>query len=192
MKVKETALSYQTHRKIYTYRDYLDLPEEGKRYEIINGELIMAPAPRIIHQEVGLRLKMRFFNFNQKKQYGKIFDSPIDVKLSETNLVQPDILYVAKERFSIIKETHINGAPDLIVEILSPSTAEYDLLDKKEIYAQFGVQEYWLVDPTKQWIEVYLNRNNRFELKQRVENQGIAESQVLPGLKVKLEEIFHS
>ncbi len=123
MKGKETALSYKTRIKVYTYQDYLDLPDDGKRYEIINGELIMNPALRIIHQEVGLRLKTQFFNFNQKKRYGKIFDSPIDVKLSETNLVQPDILYISKERFSIIIETHIDGAPDLIVEILSTSTA---------------------------------------------------------------------
>jgi Uma2 family endonuclease len=128
MKGKETALSYKTRRKVYIYQDYLDLPDDGKRYEIINGELIMTSALRIIHQEVGhqevgLRLKTQFFNFNQKKRYGKIFDSPIDVKLSETNLVQPDILYISKERFSIIIETHIDGAPDLIVEILSTSTA---------------------------------------------------------------------
>ena len=147
MKVTEAVATYKTRKKVYTYQDQLNLPDDGKRYEIINGELIITPAPRIIHQEVGLRLKILFFNFNPKKRNGKIFDWPIDVKLSEMNLVQPDILYISKERFSIVTETCIDGAPDLIVEVLSSSTAYYDLIEKKDNYARFGVKNIGLSIP---------------------------------------------
>ena len=106
------------------------------------------------------------------------------------NLVQPDILYISRERFSIVTETCIDGAPDLIVEVLSSSTAYYDLIEKKDNYARFGVKEYWIVGPKKQWMEIYLNVDDEFKLDQRLDKTDIASSQLLQGFEVKLEEIF--
>lgn len=190
MKVKEQAASYQVRTKKFTYEDYLNLPDDGKRYEVINGELITPPAPYTIHQTVSGNLEYELRTFVKKTKTGKVFYAPVDVVLSETNVIQPDILFISKERSPIITEKNINGAPDLIIEIISPTNAYYDLLEKKETYEQFGVTEYWLVDPKKQRVDMYLNQGHRFELKHRVESEGIVRSQVLPGFEVSLDTIF--
>ncbi|WP_457566616.1 Uma2 family endonuclease [Caldithrix abyssi] len=101
-----------------------------------------------------------------------IFHAPLAVDLSEKNVLQPDIIFIAKERQEIVTDKNISGAPDLVVEILSPSTAYYDLFDKKELYEQFGVKEYWIVDPMRQWIEIYNLQGNKFVLTQKLEKQG--------------------
>lgn len=190
MKVKETALSYKIHRKVYTYQDYLDLPDDGKRYEIINGELVMVAAPFTIHMRISKKIYNLLLSYSEDETKGEIFYAPIDVVLGDTNVFQPDLLFVKKENSHIITEKNIYGAPDLIIEILSPSTAYYDLVEKKESYASFGVKEYWIVDPQKQWIEIYLNVESEFKLDQRLDKAGTARSQVLQGFEVKLEEIF--
>ncbi|MCU0643579.1 MAG: Uma2 family endonuclease [bacterium] len=190
MKIKEPAASYVIHRKKYTYQDYLDLPDDGNRYELINGELVMTPAPNTIHQTVTNNFEDSLRSFLRKNKMGKMFHAPYDVVLSKKNVVQPDILYVSAERSGIITESNVAGVPDLIIEILSPGTAYYDLLEKKEIYEQFGVPEYWIVDPKKLRIDVYQNVGQRFELNQRVESEGIAKSIVIKGFEVKIENIF--
>ncbi|MFQ5824828.1 MAG: Uma2 family endonuclease [bacterium] len=190
MKVKETSLNYLTQKKIYTYQDYLNLPEDDKRYEIINGELVMVPAPSTNHQDIGLNIKYELKRFIEKYKVGKIYDAPTDVVLSETNVVQPDILFITKDHYDIITEKNITGAPDLIIEILSPSTGYYDLIEKKEIYEKFGVREYCIVDPKKQWVEIYTNKANKFALKQRLEKAGVLESWVLRGFQLGMEKIF--
>jgi Uma2 family endonuclease len=190
MKVKQRAASYITQRKKYTYQDYLDLPDDGSRYELINGELVMTPAPNTIHQTVTNNLEDSLRSFLRKNKTGKMFHAPYDVVLSKKNVLQPDILYISAERSGIITENNVAGVPDLIIEILSPGTAYYDLLEKKEIYEQFGIKEYWIVDPKKQRIDIYRNVEQRFELNQRIESAGIAKSLVIKGFEVSLENIF--
>ncbi|MFQ5770648.1 MAG: Uma2 family endonuclease, partial [bacterium] len=128
MKVKETSPSYLTHKKTYTYQDYVNLPEDGKRYEIINGDLIMTPAPFTIHQKVSANIVDKLRPFVKKNQKGEVFYAPVDVVLSETNVVQPDILFISNEHSNIITEKNISGVPDLVIEILSPTTGYYDLI----------------------------------------------------------------
>ena len=190
MKVKETAPAYHTQRKIFTYQDYLDLPEDGKRYEVINGDLIMVPGPNTDHQDVSGNLEFELRMVVKKHPIGKVFDAPYDVVLNENNVFQPDIIFVSNENSKIITEKNITGAPDLIIEILSPQTGYYDLTEKKEIYAEFGVKEYWIVDPKKKWIETHINDNNKFKLKQRSEKQGTLKSTLLEGFQIELSEIF--
>lgn len=190
MNVKETSPLYSTPKKIYTYQDYLDLPEDGKRYEVINGELIMAPAPSTGHQSVSGNLEFELRKFVEKHNVGKIFDAPIDVLLSEHNVLQPDILFIANERKHVITEKNIFGAPDLVVEIVSPSSGYYDLIEKKEIYEKFGVKEYWIVDPKKRWLEIYFNDNGKFRLAQRAEKTGTAKSTILTGFEIQLDRLF--
>ncbi len=190
MKVKETAVKYQTTKKPFTYQDYLQLPNDGKRYEIINGELIMAPSPLTKHQQISGELFLKLGNFVKERKLGVILHAPLDVVLSEQNVLQPDIIFITKERQEIITEKNISGAPDLVIEILSPSTAYYDLFDKKELYEQFRVKEYWIVDPMRHWIEVYNQQVNKFVLTQKLEKKGRLESAVLKGLALKMEELF--
>ena len=190
MKVKETAAAYRTQKKIYTYQDYLNLPNDRNRYEIINGELIMTPAPKIIHQDISRNIEIELALFVQKHKLGKVYDAPCDIVLSNENVVQPDILFISKENMDIITEDNIQGAPDIVVEILSPSTGYYDLVAKKEIYETFGVKEYWIVDPKMQWVEIYIIKENRFNLYQRIEKTGKIQSQLLKGFELDLEIIF--
>ena len=190
MKAKEPALAYLVKTKKYTYEDYLNLPDDGKRYEVINGELVMVAAPNTFHQVVSGNLEYLLKSFLQKNKIGKIFHAPIDVFLENITVVQPDIFFITNGRSDIITEKNIHGAPDLIIEILSPGTAYYDLIGKKEIYEKFAVKEYWIVDPIKQRIEIFENKNNEFELAQKLELGGIARSSVVKGFEASLKDIF--
>jgi Uma2 family endonuclease len=190
MKVKEQTASYLIKSKKFTYQDYLDLPNDGKRYEVINGELIMAPAPNTIHQTISNNLEDELRSFLKKQKLGKMFHAPYDVVFSETDVVQPDILVILNERSSNITENYLDGAPDLIIEILSPKTAHYDLLEKKELYERSGVKEYWIVDPRRFRVMIYVNQGNRFELNQRQETKGMVKSLILTDFELSLENIF--
>jgi len=150
----------------------------------------MTPAPNTIHQNIIVKMVYEIERFLQQHKIGKIFCAPTDVKFSETNVLQPDIVFISRERAGIITENNIDGAPDLIIEILSPGTAYYDLIEKKEIYERFGVKEYWIVDPKKERVEIFLNVNSGFELKQKIMSKGLAKSFVMKGFEVSLAEIF--
>lgn len=150
----------------------------------------MSPAPIPLHQQVSGELELQLRVYVKQHQSGKIFDAPIDVVFDDENIVQPDILFISGKNEKIITEKNIQGAPDLIVEILSPSTAYNDLVNKKELYARFGVQEYWIVDPLKQWVEIYTLKEKEYTLYQRASGAGTVASPVLQGLKIQLEEIF--
>jgi Uma2 family endonuclease len=122
---------------------------EGTRCELIEGIIYMSPAPTIDHQSVIVTLTGSLFNFAKKTKSGKVFTGPIDVYFdSERDAFQPDLIFITNSRSSIIKEDGIYGAPDLVVEILSPGTKNFDLTKKKKIYEKSGVKEYWVVDPT--------------------------------------------
>ncbi len=137
----------------FDYNDYLQLPED-KRYEILEGELYVVPAPNTRHQRISLRIQTALVRQLVEKDLGELLSAPYDVVLSEENVVQPDILFVRKARLSLIGEQNLPAAPDLIVEILSPGTRKKDLAIKRKIYARFGVQEYWIVDPEANRLEV--------------------------------------
>lgn len=128
--------------------------------------------------------------FVKKHQIGKVYDAPYDVVLGENNVFFPDIMFVSNENSKIITEKNITGAPDLIIEILSPATGYYDLTEKKEIYAEFGVKEYWIVDPKKQWVEFYSNESKKFKSIQRLEKSRILKSHTLSRFEIRMEKIF--
>ncbi|HEY3368639.1 MAG TPA: Uma2 family endonuclease [Symbiobacteriaceae bacterium] len=138
----------------FTYEDYKQLPED-KRVELIEGELLMTPAPTTRHQAILGELFGQIRMFARHRRLGQVFMAPVDVILSEENVVQPDLVFVSRERRHIVDpDGGINGAPDLAVEILSPRTAGRDRLFKRKLYAMFGVREYWIVDPVTRAIEV--------------------------------------
>ena len=128
-----------------TYEDYASLPDD-ERCELIDGELIPMPSPKEIHQKI-LKLMTRRFFAVEALGLGIFYFAPFDVILSRFNVVQPDLIFVSSARAHIITEDNIRGAPDLVVEILSPSTAGYDRTTKRNLYARHRVGEYWLIDP---------------------------------------------
>ncbi len=121
---------------------------------------------------------------------GEVLYAPVDVVINETNVFQPDILFVSNENSKIITQKNVTGPPDLVIEILSPSTGYYDLTEKKEIYAEFGVKEYWIVDPKKKWVEIYINETRKFKSEQRLEKSGILKSLTLSRFEIRMEKIF--
>ena len=190
MQVRESSLAYQKKNKIYTYQDYLELPDDRNRYEILQGELIMSPAPVTIHQKISMILINFLFNYTSKKHMGSVFHAPYDVILSDINILQPDVIFVSNANKKIITEKNIQGAPDLVIEILSLATAYHDLIEKKEIYQSAGVKEYWIVDPKMQWIEVYVLEEGKYHLFQRAEKSGTVQSKILAGFEIPLAKIF--
>lgn len=178
-----------TTEKIYTYEDYRKLPE-GAPYQLIGGMLIMTPSPSTYHQIISMKLEVKLAVFVMEKDLGLVLYAPIDVYLNETNTYQPDILFIAKDRQSIIGPDKINGAPDLVIEILSPSTAYYDLRKKFKVYEKSGVKEYWIIDPEEQSVEVFTLQEGKFMIGQKAEKQGHIQSAIVEGFNVPIETIF--
>lgn len=176
-------------KEIYTYEDYALLPE-GAPYQLIGGKFVMTPAPSTYHQSISMRLELKLATFVLEKDLGMVYDAPIDVYLGEKDTYQPDIIFIAKDRLHIIEPEKIKGAPDLVIEILSPSTAYYDLKVKFKVYAKQRVKEYWIVDPNDQSIEVYQGEEGNFKQLQRIEKEGKVESKVLSGFEVDMNDIF--
>jgi Uma2 family endonuclease len=138
----------------WTYADYAALPDDGNRYEIIAGVLYMTPAPGTGHQSVSARLVTFLVTHVEFAGLGRVFAAPVDVELAPDTVVQPDIVVILSANLDRITPSRIIGAPDLVVEILSPGTAGYDRREKQDAYARAGVGEYWIVDPGAQTVEL--------------------------------------
>ena len=144
----------QETRVKLTYDDYAKTPED-ERWELLDGELIMAAAPNMKHQSIQFKVGLQVGTFVEDGDLGWVFNPPTDVMLSDNDVVQPDLIFVSNEREHIITDANIQGAPDLVVEILSPSSASRDWRDKLDLYARHGVAEYWLVDPVAEIVWVF-------------------------------------
>ena len=176
----------------WTYADCARLPDDGMRYEVIRGELFMSPDPRPLHQVVITLISYFLVGFLRVNRLGKTFVSPIDVVLPQQlgDPVQPDIVFIANERLSIVGKLNIQGAPDLVMEVLSPSNPEYDRTLKYEIYAEAGVPEYWIVDPHERTIEVFALRDGGYEQLGRYGEGETARSELLDGFTAAIDEII--
>ncbi len=172
-----------------TYRDYLDMPGED-RFELIDGELILVGSPNTAHQTAVLNLATRMNSFVKEKNLGRAFVAPFDVVFSDTDVVQPDLVFVSKEREGIITSANIQGTPDMLVEILSPSSRSRDWSEKRELYAQYGVQEYWIIDPIERKIWIMRLRKGALEVAGEYGAGDTAASSVVAGFGVRVDEIF--
>ena len=173
----------------YTVADYLTTPDD-KRYQLLHGELILAPSPTDRHQAIMGTLFFLLYQHNLETGSGRVRMAPLDVHLSEYDLTQPDILFVSNDRASIITAANIQGAPDLVVEILSPSTERFDRGYKRTMYARNGVREYWLVDPAGETVEVMTEAEEGFVTESIYQRDQILVSPLLPGLSIELNRIF--
>jgi Uma2 family endonuclease len=176
----------ETH---YTYADLAETPDDGRRYEVIDGELTVTPAPVPSHQRLIVKLVHILESHAQANGLGNVYCAPLDVVLEETNVLEPDVLFVSSSRLSIVGEKRIQGAPDLVVEILSKGTLKRDRVTKKELYARFGVKHYWIVDPFAEEIEENVLRRGKYASRV-VKGRGTFEPQCFPGLVIDLTKVW--
>jgi Uma2 family endonuclease len=158
-----------TTRVNLTYADYAAIPADGRRYEVHEGEVSVTPAPSPTHQEVLGSLFALLRQHVKSRGLGKVFPSPIDCMLSDTTVVQPDIVYVTSASLPAISRRGIEGPPTLVVEVLSPSTVQIDRGVKFQLYGRHGVPHYWIVDPEARTIEAYRLAEGAYELSARLE-----------------------
>lgn len=172
-----------------TYDDYCLLPNDANRYEIIDGELFVTPSPRRAHQKVVSNLIYYLNDFVKKHDLGEIYPAPFDVVFSRFDVVEPDVLYISKARSSVLSEKNVQGAPDLVVEVLSETTADIDRTTKLQLYARFGVQEYWVIDPDDCSAEVYRLQQQGFELTAKLGASDALTSPLFPGFSLPLKKL---
>lgn len=177
-------------KKKQTYADYLKTPE-GWGHELFDGNIRdMAPAPYTNHQSAAGNLFTELKLLAEKNNLGVVYIAPTDVYFDEYNCVQPDILFISKERLHIVTEKNIQGAPDVVIEIVSPSTKQYDTVGKKNLYERFGVKEYWIVFPEEQTIEIHLFKQGRYILQGAYTNEQMLQSQTLSSLSIATKKVF--
>lgn len=186
MEVLKKKLTYQEFRQLEF--DY----DDPFWYELINGELVKKQSPTIDHQRISREIEFYLNLYSKRNESGEVLHAPLDVVLDDGNAYQPDIFFIRKERFFIIdeKERIVMGAPDLVIEILSKSTAADDKGEKKDNYEKFGVRGYWLVDPVKKSFEVYTLTGKRYKLTSYFEGSGVLKSSVSEGFEMDVEQIF--
>jgi Uma2 family endonuclease len=174
-----------------TYDDLRFIPQEreGDRQELIDGELIVTPAPIPRHQDVSDNLVFVLNLHVRAQNLGKMYAAPIDVRLTPDTVLSPDIIFIFRDRLHIVGPRTVDAAPDLVVEILSPRTRQRDLRVKRDLYARFGVQEYWIADPDARSLSILTLQRDRFE-PAAVGEDGRLASRFFPDLKLDLDQIF--
>ena len=174
----------------FTWEDYRTAPPD-KRYELLDGDLLMTPAPNLKHQDVQYRLGHQLATFVDRQELGNVYFAPCDVVLTDHDVVQPDLLFVSRARRRLLANgDNVQGAPDLMIEILSPTTASRDLGYKRGLYARHGVAEYWTVDPEHETVRVLRNREEAPDADRTVGRDGILRSPLLPGFEPDLRKVF--
>jgi Uma2 family endonuclease len=176
--------------RVWTYADLLAFPEDNVRREIIDGELIVTPSPSVRHQRVVLRLGAALLD-HVDCHGGEVFVAPLDVYFEDTDVVEPDVLYVRPEHTSRLEERRVMGAPDLVVEVSSPPTRRIDQVRKRRLYERWGVPEYWFVDLDADRIEVYrLDDEGRFGDPLFFVRGDTAETPQAPGFTVAVDDLL--
>ncbi len=177
-----------------TYDEFQTLPRDGsKRFELIEGEVFMTPSPNTKHQTAAANLHLALGQFVRERSLGRVFFAPYDIVFSKWTALEPDLLFIRRERLSIITEANVQGTPDLVIEILSPSNKEYDRETKHRVYEEAGVAEVWYVDPEKRSVEILnLGPDRRYEVSAKLSGNAAIVSKALPGLSLTLEDVFAS
>lgn len=190
--VRSTVMTASLTRRPapFTYREYCLLPEDGKRHELIEGDFFVTPAPSPRHQTVSRRLQYLLMQALEEPGHAQVFDAPVDLLLHDESVVQPDLVVVSTARTSLITARGIEGVPDLVVEILSPSTGDRDLQLKRRVYERFGIPEYWVVDPVSCFVTVWTLENGRYEQRAYLDRASTLTWPDYPELSVDLSRVF--
>jgi Uma2 family endonuclease len=173
-----------------TVAEYKNLPETGPRYQLIEGDLYMAPAPNRFHQDISRNLEVALAIYLSEHPIGVLYDAPFDVFLSEIDVFQPDLLIVLNENRGILTDAGAQGPPDFVVEVLSAKTRQLDLVHKKKVYARMGIRELWIVDPDQKDVTVYRFDQDATNPAAKLSGREELSSPLLPGFKIALENLF--
>ncbi len=186
------ASGEHSNGKKLTYQNYLQLPDEpGYRYEILDGVLVKDPSPNVIHQRVILRLARVLEDyFREFDPEGEVFIAPLDVTFEDISVVQPDLFYVSGEQKQIVKDTRIDGAPALVVEVISPSSSRKDRMQKLRIYKRAKVQHFWLVNPEEKTLECFALRDEAYFLAASGMDGEVVDHQSFSGLSIDLTGLW--
>jgi len=180
--------------KKLTYQEFrqIDFDDDSAWYELINGEIVKKQSPSLRHQRISANIHFALRIYANQTNSGEALYAPLDVVLDDGNAYHPDVFFVKKERAFILDNPDeiVMGAPDLVVEILSKSTALYDKGIKKDIYETYGVREYWLVDPRTNTLELYTYTEQRYKLVELFEATDVLKSIALEGFELDLEDVF--
>lgn len=174
----------------WTYETYAALTDDGECYEIVQGVLVMSPAPRFSHQRFLVALSAHLYQLITVKKLGEVITGPFDVVLSPKNVYQPDLLVVLNEHLERLQEECLMGAPDLVVEVISPRSKLYDRVNKHMAYEQAGVAEYWLVDPRKRTIELFTLENSKYRSLGIFQGDQILPSHIVPEITLPVTRFF--
>ena len=175
---------------VLTYEDYVLLPNDGNRYEILKGELAVTPAPSTRHQIASANVFKLLTRYIDEKSLGILLYAPVDLILESTSVLQPDLLFVAKARQNIITDRAVEGAPDLVIEILSPATSRTDRITKAQIYARHEVPAYWIVAPEQETVEVYLLSVDGYKQAATLQGETPVSAPPFAELKIAAKDIF--
>jgi Uma2 family endonuclease len=174
-----------------TYADYVRFPNDGLRHEIIDGEHYVTPSPATRHQRIVRNLLHLIQSYLDAHPIGEIFCAPFDALLSEFDIVVPDLLYLSNERAGFLTSKNLQGPPDLVIEILSPSTKYRDLRLKRDLYERVGVREYWIVDPDREVVKIYRHRDGSFEPAISLARPGVVTTSLFPNFELPLDRVLN-
>lgn len=176
-----------------TYDDFVLFPDDGRRHELIDGEHYVTPSPNIRHQQILVEFVFLIRSWLEDHPIGRLFAAPLDVVLSEFDVVEPDILYLSHERATeVLTAQHLRGAPELVVEIGSRGTRKRDETIKRRLYERKGISEYWFVDPELQVVRVYRREGPGFARPVELSREAgdLLTTPLLPGLTLQLDRVF--
>ena len=177
-------------KRRYTYDEMVaELPETNQPCELSDGELIMSPSPSFDHQKIVLNFYRRLYDWVSQRKLGEVVTAPMDMVLSPHRAVQPDVAFIAQDRLGIVQKV-IHGPVDLAVEVISLGRRNRDRIEKRDLYEQYGVKEYWIIDPEARTVEVLCLENGRYRLLMRCTADQTAASRLLPGFEMPVQAIF--
>jgi Uma2 family endonuclease len=176
----------------FTYEDLQHIPPDRNRYEIVDGELFVTPSPITLHQRIVTNLSGELRQHVRKHRLGEVFVAPLDVVFSFSTVLEPDVIFVSKSRRRIVGEKNLTGPPDLVVEVLSESTAKLDREIKPQQYALYGVSEFWRVDPFEKTVEIFRLKKGEYDLAARLEFEENLTSPLFPGLVLPVSSLWES
>jgi Uma2 family endonuclease len=190
---RSAAMAVPVKRAGLTYEDYLTLPDDGQRYEIIEGELYVSPAPNLKHQWTATQLTAVLVNHVGENNLGHVYAAPSDVLLANSSIVQPDLLFISRARLHILTEPNVQGPPDLVIEVISPSSTRTDQETKRALYEKYGVKYYWIFEPTEHWVRAFeLGADGVYELVAEASGDAPFSAPPFPDLTIALARLWRS